>query len=132
MGIFFGKNYAQVFFKTDDAGRWVFYRYGRFGKGYVVEPAQEREIETYIGRQFGWATALLFLQIAGQTALGIGTTLAILGIPYLVFLILFFRGLSRRIRGLPVSELRMTGADVVRNQAAWCSSVLPSCNPCAS
>jgi hypothetical protein len=122
MGIIFGKNLAKAFFKSDDAGRRAFYPYGRFGKGYIVEPAQELEIEAYIGRQFSWITGLLFLQVAAQTVFGVGTALAVLGVPYLLFVIAFHLGLKRRTGGLPVSTVRMTGADLVRNQAQYMSA----------
>ncbi len=122
MGIIFGKNFAKVFFKSDVTGRRTFHPYGRFGKGYIVEPAQELEIEAYIGRQFSWATGLVFVQVAAQPVFGIGTTLAVLAVPYLLFVIAFHLGLKRRTAGLPISTVRMTGADLVRNQAQHMSA----------
>jgi hypothetical protein len=122
MAIFFGKNFAKVFFKSDGAGQRVFYPYGRFGKGRIVSPVEEAEIEAYIRKQFSWWTGLILAQIVMQSVLGIGITLALLGIPFLILLIAFHSGLRRRTKGLPVSTVRMTGPDQVRNQAQHMSA----------
>jgi uncharacterized membrane protein len=115
--MFFLRGYAKLFFKTDDTGQRVFYPYGRFGKGYVVDSVPEKEIETYLRKWWFWFSGIILVQIVLQAVIGVGTTLLILAGPFLILWLTFHVGMRRRTKGLPRSADRMTTSDIVRNQA---------------
>ena len=114
--MFFGSNYADIFFKDTPEGR-VFYPYGRLGRGALVTPALEASVRAFLN---GWtliATVIIFAQIFLQMALGAEMALLCSGVAVLVLLVVYPIEIGRRLAGSTPARSRLSSADVIAGQA---------------
>ncbi len=119
--MFLDKNFSKIFFKSDNADQRVFYPFGQFGRGYIVDATAESEIEAYLRKQsFRWVGAILVL-IGTQSILSFDKSLVIV-ILALFFLFDYVR-LKRLARGLPASTARITNSEIARSRARHISAV---------